>query len=93
MRRGTRMGIRGRRLETECDGLVRGDDALSQNCGALLEGMGRGTPAVSLGGHLGAGWCGQVFVSTRSRMGREGPYCKPRWDGRLRQGQVNPESV
>ena len=58
MRRGTRMVIRGRRLEVECDGLGRGDDVLSYNCEALMEGMKRGTPAVSHGGRLGAGWCG-----------------------------------
>ena len=93
MRRGTRMVMCGRGLEAECDGLGRGDDVLTQYCGVLLEGMGRGTPAVSHGGRLGAGWCGHVFLSTRSRMGREGQYCIPRGEGRLRQGQSYPESV
>ena len=46
------MVIRGRRLEAECDGLGRGDDVLSYNCEALIEGMRRGTPAVSHGGCL-----------------------------------------
>ena len=73
MRRGTRIVTRGRRLEAECDGLGREDDALSHNCEALVKDMGRGTPAVSHGGRLGADWCGHVFVSTRNRMGREGP--------------------
>ena len=87
------MVICGRRLEAECDGLGRGDDALSYSCGALIEGTGRRTPVVSHGGRRGAGWFGHVFVSTRSRMGREGPYCMPRGEGRLRQGQGYPGSV
>ena len=87
------MVICGRRLEAECDGLGRGDDVFSYYYEALIEAMGRGTPAVSHGGRLGSGWCGRVFVSTWSRTGREGSYCMPRRGGRLRQGQGYPESV
>ena len=77
MRRGTRMVIRGRRLEEERDGLGRGGDVLSLHSEALIERIGRGTPEVSYEGRLGAGWFGHVFVSTNSRMGREGPCCCP----------------
>ena len=87
------MVIRGRRLEAECDGLGRGDDVLSYNCEALIEGMGRGTPAVSHGGRLEAGWSGHVFVSTRSCKGRGGSCCRPKEGGQLRQGQGYPGSV
>lgn len=92
MKRGTRVVIRGRRLEAECDGLGRGYDVLGYNCETLIESMGCGTPAVSYGERLGVGWCVHVFISNRSRKGHEGRYCRPKGGSRLRQGQSYPEA-
>ena len=61
----------------ECGYLGCGDYVLGLELRALVGGMGRRTPGVIRGGRRGAGWSGRAFVGTRSRMEREGPYCKP----------------